>query len=150
MPDRTDCIVIHINDLLKFQIVVPKRDMISGLYQTNVDLFSQVLKENQELRIARMTIRSPDLTAPASQAQIPVTVSSDRKVPDHRSILLKRKELGRGAFAVVRHVWDAITGLDYAAKEFFDSTKSDWKREGISMAKLSHVSPHPIGGVRES
>lgn len=54
--DRTDCIVIYINDRLKFQIVVPKRDMVSGCYKANINLFSQALKENQGLRIGRITL----------------------------------------------------------------------------------------------
>jgi hypothetical protein len=55
---------------------------------------------------------------------------------------LKQETLGNGTFAVVRHLWDVSTGLEYAYKEPRDKRRFDrklWKKEADIMGQISHV-----------
>jgi len=74
-------------------------------------------------RIGRIAIHSAESTAPASQCQTPAIIFSNPQNPDKTYC-----------------IWDASTGRDYAAKEFFNPAKVDWKREGTRMANIG--APH--------
>ena len=62
---------------------------------------------------------------------------SEALSPTQRPIYLKQRELGRGTFGLVRKVIDASTGLEYAEKQFFQTT--GWEQELRIMRQRHHV-----------
>ncbi|AEO65163.1 uncharacterized protein THITE_2046735, partial [Thermothielavioides terrestris NRRL 8126] len=99
---------IHLHDNLSFRVVVCQHDISSVWYQQNVALFrSRFASSVNSVSLGGLGLKSLDSTAAPSGAQTPGT----------DAILLKDRELGRGAQAVVARVWDASTAIEYATKE---------------------------------
>ncbi|KAF2176964.1 hypothetical protein K469DRAFT_534066, partial [Zopfia rhizophila CBS 207.26] len=104
VPDNTEEIVIELHKHLKFQIVVSKHDTHADQY---IKRFHAETAAQDEPRIGRLGMHSPGSTAP----------HSDTHTPNQGRIVLKRRTLGKGSFAVVTHSWDVSTGIEYACKK---------------------------------
>lgn len=137
--DKTNEIVIQIDDDLKFQIVVSK-PTFPDLFFNNVNQFRAEVAENDELPFGALGLQSAISTAAASGTQTPERGQEGTHKPNQNSILLRRKTLGKGAFSVVYHVWDVSTGFEYASKKFRHPKKVDWREEASLMKQTSHVS----------
>lgn len=72
-----------------------------------------------------------------------VVEPNDDENPKQRAILVKTRELGRGAQATVSQVWNVSTGLEYASKDPLD--RQYWQRltkESELLKSIHHVRVH--------
>jgi len=129
--------VLHITNDIQFKVVVPPRDITSEDYIDRVARFRQGTADPEDL-LASLILRSAPNTEPPTGTQT---------APRLYDPALFKKKLGEGAFGVVRYVWNATTGEEYALKEprekFIKSghiATNHWEMEAEIMRCISHVS----------
>lgn len=59
--------------------------------------------------------------------------------PNQGPVFIRSEELGSGTYGVVYRVWDAITGIVYAAKELKEGGLRFWEVEKDILERISHV-----------
>lgn len=107
-------IVVSFHRHLKFEIVVPVYDHASPWCAERIAKFhDSFVAENKG-----QGVESPDFSL-ASNHAADAEATRDSGLGAN-SILIRRRELGRGAQAVVSYAWDVSTGAEYAAKDPMD------------------------------
>ncbi len=120
---------------LQFRLVVPDHDNTSPIYLDNVAQFLEGAAAAEDLftDVKIISRTRTELPTPG-EAHTPTAQKSGR--------IYWKRELGRGAFAVVTYVWDVTSRAVYALKEPLPQAKEegDWEREAQVMKGISHVS----------
>ncbi|KAL8652034.1 MAG: hypothetical protein Q9210_002920 [Variospora velana] len=123
--------VIKVLKNLQFGLVVPDHDITSQTYHDNVAVFRQGMIAAEDLFCDLQVLSRPQTELPTpGMAHLPSS-----QVPGPR---LWKKEIGRGAYAVVSYAWDVTSRAEYALKEPLPGKGGNWKREAAIMKGLSH------------
>ncbi|EFW99803.1 camk family protein kinase [Grosmannia clavigera kw1407] len=112
-------LVIRLSETLSFRIEVAAHHIDSTVYQTSVDRFPDHYDAAWNL------VPDPGFT------------HDDNPPPGPASVLLDDRQLGRGGQARVDRVWDARTGIYYAAK--IPLRDSCWRRLKIEASLLARI-----------
>ena len=95
--------VIEIENI-EFNILIPKRQTHSVLYNNNVDRFLQEANADNKLPFGALGIQSTTSTVQHSGTHSP---------NPQKPIYIRQGRLGSGHFSIVNRVWDVSTGLIY-------------------------------------
>ncbi|KAH7317096.1 kinase-like domain-containing protein [Stachybotrys elegans] len=134
-------IAIQVHKLLSFLLVLGDHDIESPAYISKVERFRRGSGLAEDL--------FNDLNFSLNPATRRPTGSH---TPCHGELYL-RKQLGKGAYGVVTHLWNVSDGLEYALKEPSAVAIRDgrvkrelWKKEASILSRLSH--PHIVKLLR--
>ncbi|KAL8895382.1 MAG: hypothetical protein Q9207_008197 [Kuettlingeria erythrocarpa] len=123
--------VIKVLECLQFGLIVPDHDTTSQTYLDNVAVFRQGTTAAEDLFCDLQVLCRPQTELPTPcMAHLPSS-----QIPGPR---LWKKEIGRGAFALVSYAWDVTSRAEYALKEPRPGKGGNWKREAEIMKGLSH------------
>ena len=119
-PDEVEKIVIIFHKYLKFRIIVSNQcEMCLDPTSDNLPAINKL-----SFKTAKQTQRDP----------------SKALTPNQNSVFIKSERLGSGNYGVVYRVWDASTGIVYAAKEPKEEGLRFWEAEKDILERISHVS----------
>ena len=119
-PNKVEKIVIILHKYLKFRIIVSNQcKMCLDPTSDNLPAINKLSFET-----AKPTQRDP----------------SKARTPNQNSVFIKSGRLGSGNYGVVYRVWDASTGIVYAAKEPKEECLECWDAEKDILERISHVS----------
>lgn len=128
--ERNTPVVIRLSEGLLFRINVVRRDPEDPLYQTQVDHFPLRFVAGWN-RVCDDLFACEDVASGAPDSAVPALSA--------RSVLIDDRPLGEGGQAKVMRVWDAATGMWYAAKE--PRRERYWKRlkrEADLLERIDH------------
>lgn len=128
VPRQKESIIINLQDTVKFQVVTNYHNIASQAYSDNIRQFWEDMSIVPELFGGLGIARGPETELPTGA-----------QTPSKGEIYL-RKELGRGGFGVVTHLWNVSNGVEYALKEPLRYPwKAIWEKEARIMEQVSHV-----------